>query len=95
MKNIYVVKNNLTKSYSDPIFKAECFDDVCRYNHNFMLLHPDKAQEDMINISTIEYIGTYDDATGSIMLFEAEAIQSYNMQDSWNQIKALEVRGNA
>lgn len=95
MKYVYLLKNNLTRTYSDPIVRFEGFDDLCKQHHNFMILYPQKAQEQFLNISTLVYVGTFDDSTGKIQLFEDSAVMSYNLQDSWEQIKALEVKGNA
>lgn len=89
MKNVYLLKNNLTKTYSDPIFRFEKPEDMFRSHHNFMLLYPEKAKEQMLNISTIVWIGTYDDAKGIIEQCEVEDRVEYNLGDSWKQIEAL------
>lgn len=95
MKYVYLLKNNLTKTFSDPIFRFEGFDDMARQHHNFMLLYPEKAKEQFLNISSLVIIGNYDDATGTLYLFPEEERKSYNLQDSWDQIKALEVTKDA
>lgn len=95
MKNIYLLKNNITRTFSDPIFRFEGFDDMARQHHNFMLLYPDKAKEQFLHVSTIVSVGQFDDETGSIIIYPEDKRKSYNLQDSWEQIKALEVTKDA
>lgn len=95
MKYVYLLKNNITKSYSDPIFRFEGFDDMARQHHNFMILYPDKAKEQFLHVSTLVVIGNYDDETGTLYLFPEGERKSYNLQESWEQLKALEATRNA
>ena len=94
MLNIYVLKNNLTKSFTTPTFNAAGPEDTFRQSHNFLLLYPDKAQEQFLNISTVYHIGTFDDSNGDTVIFPKDQWKSYNLQDSWDQIKSLEAIKN-
>ena len=91
MLNVYTLKNNLTGSYSNPTYNSAGPDDVFRQTHNFLLLYPEKAVEQFLNISTIFCIGTFDDSNGLMEILPQEQWKSYNLQDSWDQIKSLEV----
>lgn len=95
MLNVYTLKNNLTGSYSVPNFNAAGPEDTFRQSHNFLILYPDKAQQQFLHVSTVFYIGTFDDSNGKMVIFPEDKWMSYNLQDSWDQLKALEAVKNA
>lgn len=95
MKQIYIFKNNLTKSFSNPIVSPEQPDSFFRQFHDAVILDPQKAAQEHVDISTIICIGQYDDATGILVPFPEESQLSYNCQEAAEQLKALREQANA
>lgn len=94
MKQIYVFKNNLTKSFSLPVVSPEQPDTFFRQHHDAVILDFENASKQFIHISTIICIGQYDDATGRLIPFEEEQQLSYNCQEAADQLKALKEQAN-
>lgn len=87
MKNIYILKNTLTKTFSDPVSRFEDFGTYSKQLHDFVILYPDKAREQFLDISILLHVGTYDEATGKFDFLEAP--QEYNIKEAWDQLQAL------
>lgn len=95
MKNVYLLKNNLTKTFSDPLFKFEDFKTLSKQLHDFIILYPDKAKEQFLHLSTLRQIGVYDEETGSLELLGEDDWQEYNLQEAADQLAALKEQINA
>lgn len=90
MKYVYVIKNNLTKTYNDPIYRFEDFKTVTRQLHDFIILAPEEAKKQYLHISTVCLIGQFFEDTGKIVLFEDEdLLEEYNLQEAWDQLQSL------
>lgn len=94
MKNVYTLKNNLTKTFSDPLFRFEDFKTLSKQMHDFIILYPDKAKEQHLQLSTLYQIGVYDEETGFIDLFGKEQYLEYNLQEAADQLAALKEQIN-
>lgn len=89
MKNVFVIRNNLTKTFSDPLFRFEDFKTLSKQMHDFIILYPDKAKDQHLHLSTLYQTGVYDEETGVIIVFEEDKILSYNLQEAADQLAAL------
>lgn len=94
MINVYTLKNNLTKTFSNPVFKFEDFRTLSKQMHDFIILYPEKAREQNLHISTLFLIGKFDEETGIIDLFEEDAWLEYNLQEAADQLAALKEQLN-
>ena len=85
---VYRVKNAITKTYGEAyVFGKDEPQAYFKQLHNLMLLHPDMLVKQDLHISIVECIGTLDVETGDIKYQE---IESYNLQEAFDQRKALE-----
>jgi hypothetical protein len=92
MKNVYCLKNTLTNTYSDPIYRFEDFHTLSKQLHDFIILYPDKAIDQHMNISILLHLGTFDEVTGRFDFIEQ--IPEYNLKEAWDQLQALKAVTN-
>lgn len=90
MQQIYLFRNNLTKSWGKPVVSPEQPDTFFRQFHDALFLDTEEACKQNVHISTIWYVGQYDDGTGQFQIFEDDARLFYNCQDAYDQFRALQ-----
>lgn len=92
MKNLYYLKNTLTNTYSDPVCRFEDFGTYSKQLHDFVILYPEKAREQFLDISILIHIGTYDEVVGKFSFLDCP--QEYNIKEAWDQLQALKAVTN-
>lgn len=96
MQNIYLFRNNLTKSWGKPIVSPEQPDTFFRMYYDAIFLDYEEAVKQNVHISTIYFVGQYDDGKGKFIIFDEDGQLLYNCQDAADQFRALkEVKQDA
>lgn len=90
MQQIYLFRNNLTKSWGKPVVSPEQPDTFFRQFHDAIFLDTQEAFKNNIHISTIYYVGQYDDSNGTFNIFQEDAQLFYNCQEAADQFRALQ-----
>ena len=88
MLTVIRFKNNLTKTYQAYSFIKEDYKQFTKELHDDILLHPEELIKRDLHISTCFLVGYYDQETG--VLTPAENDMPFNLQDAFDQRKALE-----
>lgn len=78
MKNVYVFRNRLTGSFTDPEFRFESPEDYDKGLQRFIIIKPQEAVERHYDELELYHIGKYDDENGLIQqLDEPEFVNNY------------------
>lgn len=93
MKHVYRYKNKLTGTYGpELIFRDDGPRDYFRFLHDRTILFPQKAKEELLNITVFEHVGTFDVETGLLTFFKEDqsGAESYDGSQAFEQLAALQ-----
>lgn len=89
MLHVYTTENVATKSFSPWQFIPQDFDSFKNSLHGQVIMFPDRVKDEqhLYQYSKVHYIGTFDEQTGKVSLFDHEEI--YDLASEVAQLDSL------
>lgn len=87
MLHVFALKNNLTGTYAPYEFRPEDYSTYSRRIHDLLILNSDAAIKNFLHVSTLFYVGTFDEESGKINFLED--YPSFNIQEDYERLLAL------
>lgn len=93
MQHVYMLENTATKSFLPWEFNDQEPGTRFKRLHDFIILYPDKAREQLLQFCKLHYVGVFDELTGTVSFDDNH--QVYDVMADFDQLDSLRRQANA